>query len=83
MEGEPPLDMENFLNYCNQLPAQGPRSGANQEGHGQGRTGRGRGEACDGDSRWTRGKLGGCSQEKGRPTGPTDHQKPTGLLLPC
>lgn len=35
MEGEPPLDMGNFLNYCNQLPAQGPRSSANQEGHGR------------------------------------------------
>lgn len=46
MEGVPPLDMGNFLNYCNQLPAQGPRSGANQEGHGQARTGQGRGEAA-------------------------------------
>lgn len=86
MEGMPPLDMGNFLNYCNQLPAQGPRSSANQEGHGRpglvGAGGRpGRPAMATADGREV--KLGGCSQEKGRPTGPTDQQKPTGLLLPC
>lgn len=35
MEGMSPLDMGNFLNYCNQLPAQGSRNSANQEGHGR------------------------------------------------
>lgn len=75
--------MENFLNYCNQLPAQD--LGAVQIRKATGRPGLdgagGRLAMATADG--TRGKLGGCSQEKGRPTGPTDHQKPTSLLLPC
>lgn len=43
MEGGPPLDMGNLLNYCNQLPAQGPRERCKSGRPQPTRTGRGRG----------------------------------------